>query len=440
MTPAMKALLLFAILAAPSLSLAQAAPTAVGPMAYSGLDLSFINGTFQYGVNLSEIFQTGYLQNGDVSRQTSISGDLAYSTKSTKTPFAVVYSGGVQLTNQSNVSNSFFQSLALSQGYNTRDWALGISDIVSYLPQSPTVGLSGIPGTGDLGLYPLQGVDAPAQSVLTYNSNRVTNSVAGTLSRRLSGRTSLSGDASYGLLHFFNNSSLDTHQITADVAVNRVIDARTSASLAANYSIFSYSAGSSSFQTRGLNVRVQRQLSRAFSASASAGPLWINSSSSLAIPSRLSYSAALSLSYTRRTFNAGLAYTRGANGGSGVQPGSLSDSVSAIASRSFGRDWSASGNLGYTHTSGLSTGPTPVDLGIYGYNTLGDVNGFFAGTQVSRRLGERFSAYAGYSGTHQSYSNSGNLASATPYALNGLIQSFSIGLSFFPRSVNLGRF
>ena len=438
----MKALpLLLAVLAVPCLARAQAAPTAVAPLAYSGLDLSFVSGTFQYGVNLSEIFQTGYLSNGDVSRQTSISGDLAYSTKSVKTPFALVYTGGAQFTNQSNVSNTFFQSLALSQGYNTRDWNLGISDLVSYLPQSPTVGLSGIPGTGDLGLYPLGGVNAPSQSVLTYNADRVSNTVAGSVSRRLSGRTSLSGDASYGLLHFFDNGTLDTRQINADVAVNRVIDARTSASLAANYSIFTYSAGANtSFQTRGLNVRVERQLSRALSASVGAGPLWISSSSSLAIPSRLSYSAAVSLNYTRRALNLGLAFSRGANGGSGVQPGAISDNLSAIAYRSFGRDWSASANVGYFHTSGLSDGPAPVNLGIIGYNTLGNIDGIFGGAQVSRRLGERFSAYAGYNGTSQSYSNSANATSVAPYALNGLIQTFSLGVSFFPRSVNLGRF
>ena len=186
---------------------------------------------------------------------------------------------------------------------------------------------------------------------------------------------------------------------------------------------------------------MQRQISHAPSppppAPARSGSA---ASSSLAIPSRLSYSALVSLNYTRHLLNAGLAFSRGANGGSGVQSGSLSDSLSAVVSRSFGRDWSLSGNAGYTHTSSLSQGPTPVDLGGYGNDTLGNIDGVFFGAQASRRLGERFSAFAGYSATHQSFGNQTNVAAVTPYALNGLIQSFSIGVSFFPRSVQLGRF
>ena len=435
--------ILLGALLAPRLSPAQATPAAaVAPMPYSGgLNLSFLNGTFQYGINLAEVFQTGYQQTGGVTRQTSISGDLAYSTKNEQRPFSVVYTGGVQLTNQSNVNNTFFQSLALAQGYNTRDWTLGISDVVSYLPQSPTVGLSGIPGTGDLGLYPLEGVNTPSQSVLTYNSDRVSNSVSGTVSRRLSGRTSLSGDANYGLLHFFDQGALDTHQIGADVSVNHTFDARTSGGLVATYSIFSYSAGGdSSFQTRGFNARVQRQISRYLSASGSAGPLWIGSSSALGIPSRLSVSAALNVAYTRATYNAGLAYFRGTNGGSGVQPGAISDSVSAIFFRSFGRDWSASANVGYAHTGGLSNSPSAVNLGIPGYNTLGNISSVYFGGQVSRRLGERFSAFGSYNASHQSYDSTAGSGSISPYALNGLVQSFSLGISFFPRSVRLGQF
>lgn len=433
--------ILTAALLLPGIALGQAQPAAVAPLPYSGLNLSFLDGTFQYGLNLSEIFQTGYLQSGDVSRQTNLSGDLAYSTKSEQRPFSAVYTGGVQITNQSGVGNTFFQSLALAQGYNTRSWSLGISDVVSYLPQSPTVGLSGIPGTGDLGLFPIEGVNTPAQSVLTYNNNRVSNSVSGTVSRRLSGRTSLSGDANYGILHFFGPGNLDTSQVGADVSVNHNFDARTSGSVIASYSIYSYSAGGdSSFQSRGLNARVQRQISRYISLSASGGPLWINSSSTLGIPSRLSASAALSASYTRRTYNAGLSYSRGANGGSGIQPGAISDSVSAVFFRSLGRDWSVSSNVGYAHTDGLSQRPAAVNLGVLGFNTLGSISSIYGGAQGSRRLGERFSAFVSYSGSNQSYDNSTNLGAVSPYALNGLIQSFSVGLSFFPRSVHLGQF
>ena len=74
--------ILIAMLVMSSVALSQAQPTAVAPLPYSGLNFGFPSGTFQYGANISEIFQTGYLQNGDVSRQTNLSGDVAYSSKS----------------------------------------------------------------------------------------------------------------------------------------------------------------------------------------------------------------------------------------------------------------------------------------------------------------------------------------------------------------------
>ena len=347
----------------------------------------------------------------------------------------------MQLSNQSGVDTTFFQSLALAQGYNTRSWSLGVSDNVSYLPQSPTVGLSGIPGTGDLGLFPIDGANTPSQSVLTYNNNRVSNTVTGNISRRLTSRTSLSGDASYGILHFFGRGNLDTSQVGANALVSHSFDARTSGSLIASYSIYSYSAGGdSSYQSRGVSASVQRQVSRYLSASASGGPLWINSSSTLGIPSRLTVSAGLNLTYTRRNYNGGLFYSRNTNGGSGIQPGAITDSVGAVYYRSLGRDWSASTNLGYSRTDGLSQGPTAVNLGVLGFNTLGSVSSIYGAAQVSRRLGERFSVFGSYSGSSQSYDNAASLGSVSPYALNGVIQSFSVGLSFYPRSVHLGQF
>lgn len=423
---------------APCLAFGQGETIAVAPVSATGLNLSFLNGTFQYGVNLSEIFQTGYLGNGDVAHQTNISGDVAYTTRSELRPFSLIYSGGVQLTNQTGIGNTFFQSLAVSQGYNTKNWAFSVADVVSYLPQSPTVGLSGVPGTGDLGLFPLEGVNSPSQSVLTYNETRVSNSVSGSVSRRIGAHNFISGDANYGLLHFFDQSALDTTQTGADVSLNRTFDPRTSGAVIASYSIFHYSTGDSSFQTRGISARVSRQISRYFSASASGGPLWIDSSSNLGIPSRLSASASLSLLYTRPTYNAGLYYSRGANGGSGVQPGAISDSVGATYFRSFGRNWSTSLNVGYSHTEGLSQVPTPVTSVLYPSANLGNYNSLYAGVQASRRLGEHFSAFAGYSASHQTYDRSPNVTN--PYALDGLLQSFSIGVSFFPRSVHLGQF
>jgi len=299
------------LLAAPGR--AQALPTAVTPISTTtGVNFALPTGTFRYGGSVSEVIQRGYFSNQDYSYQTNFSGSLAYSSRSVTRPLSAVYSGGVQIANQSSYGTTFFQSLALSQGYLTRNWTFGITDVVSYLPQSPTVGLSGIPGAGDLGLDPVSSPGVPSQNILTYNSNRVTNTVTGTASRRLSGRTSISGDSSYSIQHFFNDASFDSRQIVSDLNVDHTLDARTDIGAGVSYSIYNYDAvAHSTFETRGVNVHGSRRINRALSVVGSVGPQWINASSNLGIPSRVTVAASASLTYTRQFGTFAASYTRG---------------------------------------------------------------------------------------------------------------------------------
>ena len=290
---------------------AQALPTAVTPVSTTnGVNFSLPTGTFRYGGSISEVIQKGYFANQDYSYQTNFSGSVAYSSRSVIRPFSAVYSGGVQIANQSNYGTTFFQSLALSQGYLTRNWTFGVSDVVSYLPQSPTVGLSGIPGAGDVGLDPVSSPGVPSQNVLTYNSNRVSNTVTGTASRRISGRTSISGDSSYSILHFFNNASFDSRQIVSDLNVDHTLDARTDIGAGVSYSIYNYDAvAHSTFETRGVNLHGSRRINQSLSVVGSVGPQWINASSNLGIPSRTTVAASASLTYTRQFGTFAASYT-----------------------------------------------------------------------------------------------------------------------------------
>ena len=429
--------LLLALSALPCSGWGQATPVASLQPSSSGLNLPAINGTFQYGLSVSEVIEKGYASNGDIYAQTSISGDLAYASKSEVHPFSLLYTGGTQFGNQSGYSTSYFQSLAISQAYVTRSWVFDVSDIVSYLPQSPTVGLSGIPGTGDIGLNPVQNGLEPSQDVITIANSRVSNSASGTAERRLDAFTSISGGASYGILDFFGGGGLNSTQIGANVGINRRIDARSSASLAASYGIFSYSdlGHGTSFETRGLSASYQRQLTRSLTVSASGGPEWINSSGSLGIPSRLTFTAGAGVGYTVRVYTANVGYSRAVNGGAGVQPGGISDSISAAVQRPFGTAWAASANIGYARTQGLSTGPTAANLNLLGLSSSGNYNSLFAGGQLSRRISRSFSGYVSYTALHQSYSQT----PVAPSALNGIVQSFAIGVSYFPRSLHLGQ-
>ena len=436
----MKTALTLLLATAPAALHAQASPTASIPV-LSNLRIPKINGNLQYGLSLSELLNTGYPNaNGgsSVTKQTSISGDVGYTNRSETAPFSMIYTGGVQVGTYTGT----FQTIALSQGWIHRGWSLNATDVASYLPQSPTVGLSGIPGTGDLGLAPIVG-GGPSQNILSLNSNRVSNNLSGSASRALTSRTSLSAGASYGKLYFFGDSGgLDSDQISANVTATRRIDARTSVNVSGIYSQFSFGIGDGSvFKSEGATVGVQRQLRRDLTFNASAGPQWINAAPALGIPSSLNTTVSLGLSLSRRIANFSVNYFRGVNGGSGAQAGALSDSVTATASRAFGINWATSLNLGYNRSRSLSDAVLPLP-DVLGFYTNSNFSTLYVGAQASRRISRPVSVYASYTASDQSYGNQNGTQNPafSPNVLNGLVQSFAFGISYSPRSLHLGQF
>jgi hypothetical protein len=438
------------LLTVSSISYGQAAPAGVatinsGPVNPNpvsiGPNLSALDGIVHYALSASEIVQLGYYGPDAVTSSSALSADFSYTAKSTVRPFSILFAGGLLLPNQSGQGVSTYQNVAVTQGFVTRKWIFSVSDSFSFLPQSPTTGLSGIPGVGDLGIGTITGpVEGPAGGVLSIAGNRIANSLSGTVEREITLNTSISGSGSWSVLHYLTDAGeggLDNDQISGVVSVNRRLDQRSSASVSAVYSVFNYSGSGAgpeepNFQTKGLNFSYQRTLSRSLSMSASVGPQWVSSSDSDLIPSTVNVAISAGASYTHRYANASVNYTRGVNSGSGVLPGGLSDSVFASVGRSFGRNWVASVNGAYTHTSGL----TQFFTGTSSVATHEVFNTVYAGVQVNRRFTPNLSGYLSYGAQNQSATYS----FATQNALLGTSQTFGVGITFSPRSTRLGQF
>jgi hypothetical protein len=424
-------------------SYGQAVPTAVAPPA-SGPSQSWIDGTIHYALTASELVQVGYYGSGNVTEGTNFSGNVGYVSKSQNLPFSLLFAGGVVFGNQPGQSVQTYQNVAVSQGLVKGRWILGVSDSLSYLPQSPTTGLSGISGVGDLGSQPIEGpAQGPAGGILTYSGNRISNSLGGNIERRLTGATSVSGSANWSVLHFLdNNNGLDTTQTSGQVALNHRIDARDSVSLSAVYSVFDTGANTFfnlpnniHFQTKGLNLQYTRLWTRSLSMDASAGPQWVSSSAAALIPSKLNLAANIGFTYTRKLTIMGIRYSRGVNGGSGVQTGALADSISASVGRPLGRQWMAALSANYVRTTGLLA-TIPSSNGTIATATNGATQTFFAGAQLTRALGKYWSCFLSYGAQHQSV----NSAFVGQNAFNGFSQTFGIGITYAPKSTRLGDF
>ena len=411
-----------AFLALATSGVAQSLPADTGPAAPGvGFSLPRVGGSLTYGVNASEVLSTGFYNSG-TSYSTNISGDAAYISKSQSHPFSAIYNGGVLLAN-SGQPTTFFQSLSFSQVLTTKHWNFALADSVSFLPQSPTGGLSGVPGTGDLGVDPV--------AVLTSYGPRVSNSLSGTASRQINGRFSTQVTGMYAIQRFIgDNSDLALNSTTegGSVGLSYRASARDTFTGNYNYSNFTYSGNTYSFQAQGATVSYSRQWSPRFVTDVYAGPQIISGSSEAINGTAVTVAAGASASYLSRSTSYSVTYSRGANNGSGVIPGSFSDNVTAAAHRQLGREWLVSGDVGYARTSSLPN------------STLNQFNskGVFMSVQGSRRLGRYFSGFGSYTVEDQSVSIP--TGSAAPQnAFSGVFQVVSLGISFSPRPVLLGR-
>jgi hypothetical protein len=100
--------------------------------------------------------------------------------------------------------------------------------------------------------------------------------------------------------------------------------------------------------------------------------------------------------------------------------------------RTYGHNWVASLNAGYSHSAGLTQ--------LLNGSNLVPVNAVFdsvfGGAQVSRRINLHFSGFASYEAQNQSESN----GSIGLNPQNGTSHTFAIGITFTPRSTRLGQF
>ncbi len=386
---------------------AQVAPEATGPaVARTGEKL-------QYAARYS---QTGQFSSSLPSAQTStVSGSLGYANGNDHVPFNMDYSGGYTwILTGPDYGSGEFHRLFLSQGVNSHQWKLLLSDDVAYLPQSPTTGFSGIPGTGE----PIGGIPVTpptsTQSILTLNTHAVTNSAMGELSYDKNNATNLSFSGSWDLLRFPNNDGLDTDALFADAMYVRHVNGRNALSGDYKFAQFTYPGLTDQFDTNAALFGIEHRWTRSMSTSLAAGPEWISNSTTSGVPSSTNVTVNASISDQLRFGAASVAYNRGVNGGSGYLIGGLYDSVTGGLSREFGVNVNLGVTGGFQRTSGL--------------NNNGITDGTYGGAEATWHLSRTIILFANYTGTYQT------TTSALPTnALNQLLQVIGFGVGYSPR-------
>lgn len=381
----------------------------------------------RYTIRANQTFETGAVPNGTGTPVTSgVSGTLAYNSNSARNQFGTTYSGGGGWTNQTATSDVNFHNFELGDTLTLRRFTLTGLNVVSYLPQSPIGGSSGIPGMGDLsgtlGFGMLAPTIAPNQTILTQNSQRISNATAGSVMLNLTGRTSVTALGSYGILRFLDTGGYDMNQGMAGMSVNHRFSARDTVGVNYLFASFAYNDTSIKLNTHEAFLMYERLWSRRWRSDFKVGPQWVESTGTPSSQTHTYVAGSASITYDLTAVtSADLRYIRGVSGGSGVLTGSKVDTVELAAMHSFGRSWTASLIGSYSRNA---------DLFLDQLFTTKS-----AGAQLTRKLGRDFSCYFSYTAVDQT--SSGAQFGAPVNVLQGLYHVFGFGVEFTSRPVRI---
>lgn len=377
-----------------------------------------------YTLGASESLLFGYNGRSGVNSSTNLSGTAAFVSGSQSRPFSLLYSGGYLFGNTPGQPNSTYQNLGVSQQINTKHVIVTVGDVVSYLPNAPVFGLSGIPGVGDIGTGPIGTGGIPTSSILTDYGRRVSNTASGSADLKLTASTDLNPYAAYTIERFVD-AGLDNNELDTGVSIDHRLNALNTVGAGFVYSKFSYLAPDNiDIYTDEANVQYMHVFSRRVTFNASAGPEFTHSNNPALIPTRTDFAAGLSLTYMQERTQYMLSYSRGTNNGSGVLLGGVGDNVNFTATHKFTRKLSGSFSGNYAHNSSLAQ--------TAGLKTTAWT--VFAGAQANYQFARYWSAFGSY---NLEYQHTTGVFAAN--AFSGTAHILGFGVYFTPRPLNLHR-
>jgi len=359
--------------------------------------------------------QTAHFGEGPWNWQTATpSGEVDFRNGRRKTPFSLIYAGGYTwtLTGPTQYSTGFFQRLSLHQLMLREKWRVSLSNDVSYRPEAPFTGFSGIPGTGEPIGTPSP---PPSQTILTLGTHALDNLASGELTRIVSPVYSVSAGVNYDLLLFPDGNALNTNHLSAHSELARRIDRRSSVFGEYIFNRFSYPDVNLTTNANVVMAGYEHTFSRRFHANLAGGPGWVTSSDNKVVPGSTMVNATAGLDYQMRTGSAFVRYDRSTSGGSGYLLGQLSDIVDGGYSRVFARTFTAEVIGGYRRIQ-------PLNKSEIIHAELGAVQG-------SWRFGGHLSGVA--TSTMVTQTSAGPLPSN---AVSGPLQTISFGVAYAMRA------
>ncbi len=347
----------------------------------------------------------------------------------------LTYTGGGMYSNQSNVPSGTVQELGFTDSLSFRRSTLSFLDQMSYLPQASLGfgGVGGLPllGTGSTSLGP---GFTTGQSILTGQGQNLANSSVVQLDTFLTPRSSITMAGGYSLLHFYGNNLVDSGDVIFQGGYNYQVTRHDTVALFYAFSDFRYSSLSQSIYTHSIEGSYGRRVTGRLSFQVAAGPeiatfsqgtggsggTGSGSGASNSSTPRVYWTLNSGLNYQFQRIGTSLTYWHGVSAGSGVEAGSVSDTVTGSLTRKMSRTFSSGLSAGYARNSALPVSGSSLTAGNYDY--------WFAGASFARPFTETMALTLSYQMQYQA--SSATFCIGTSCGTSVVRQLISIGLSW----------
>jgi len=355
-------------------------------------ELATSHSYWQPSINFSATADSNPLTTGGTPGWTtwsSVFGDLDLHRISGNSNLTLSYIGGGSFSNDGAASNGIVQELQFSEKLAFRRATLSLFDNLSYTPEASfgyqPAGGTALPTTGAV---QLQGGLIPGQTILTTRGQRISNSAVPEVDVYLTPRSSLTLVGNYRNLHYFDNDLLNYYSGGIQVGYNYQMNRKDTVALSYSFNAYRYSNFNQSINDHVVHVSYGRRVTGKLAFQIAAGPEITSfetpitgngagaggtgtgtGAASSGGQTNLYWSLNTSLTYQVRLTSLGISYLHGVTGGSGVQAGGVSDTVSGNVSHQFSRTITGNWSLGYARNKGLSvvTPTNTVATQSYGY-------------------------------------------------------------------------
>jgi hypothetical protein len=357
------------------------------------------------GFQFSNTFQNNGPSSGKSEDWNSVSyflGSLSIYDSWRRAQLTVNYTGGGSESSSSDLLNSFYHQLALTQQFSWWRWRLLFTDQFSYLPETPfgfggvsTISIPGVGASIGTGLPGVQGNYSPSQSIFTGSGSRYSNSSIVQVEYRVSPRTSLTAAGSFGFLRFTKAGNIENNDASGSLGYNYRLSERNTLGLQYRFSDFRYLGNPQALKDHVGQLAYGRKITGRMALDVFAG----SDVTMFRVPiggatHQVAFSGQATLNYNFAKFRVWLTYLHGLSNGSGVLIGSNTDQVQTQFSRQLARKWQGSAGFGYAKNRQITGGVIK--------SSPQDFDTWFGSAGLNHPLGRTASFSLNYTGRFQS--------------------------------------